>query len=447
MPRQLDRDARALLSVIADVLRTADPEDPRTYITYSEALIRLRIPYAHGHAGRILQERGLDSLAEWAKESGIPAVTGLIVKDLERDPGQGYFKFYGKRELDDIPWWIEEIRRSKQFDWGQYLDNAVAVLSQSTAPPQSKPSEAELTLTVANIAKPDSRFFLKSEYGPLSGDWPVVAFTARSLGAKLQGDFRPETDFIVYTGTAGKTTLEAAHRGRLLSLVRIDTAEIHSTTELIANHSLEWAHQEYPGQWENCFKAVEGWNFVPFPISRDVLPASYPLMGQYPYRGGVLEIKGADSDSLLKLPIEPLLLKQFSREQEAGKEPDLLAEARRIANLIFARVSISGETVQHTAPERTAPDAWSPTFMPSCRPSHWLAICVEGSCTLSQRTGFCSPRPTEWTAASEITVRKTYGWLILPAIWVRTLHPSRSFGNGSNCCGRSSAPAKRGDSD
>ena len=354
MPRQLDHDEKALLSILAEVLHTVDPEDPRTYITYSEALIRLRIPYAHGHAGRILQERGLDSLAEWAKESGVPAVTGLIVRDVERDPGQGYFKFYGKRELDDIPWWIEEIRRSKQFDWRPYVDGTRPESSQPARPPQSRPSETRTILTVAGIAKPDSRFFLKSEYGPLSNDWPVVAFTARSLGAKLQSDFRPETDFIVYTGTAGKTTLDAAHRGRLLSLVRIDTGNIQTTSELIAIQSWEWAHQEYPGQWENCFKAVEGWNFTPFPISRDVLPASYPLMGQYPYRGAVLEIKGTDRASLLALSIEPMLLRQFSGERSEAL--DLLAEARRIANLIFARISISGETVQHTAPERTAPD-------------------------------------------------------------------------------------------
>ena len=85
-------------------------------------------------------------------------------------------------------------------------------------------------------------------------------------------------------------------------------------------------------------------------------------MGQYPHRGGVLEIKGADRSALLELPIEPLLLKQFSNEQQATAEPDLLAEARRIANLIFARVSISGETVQRTAPERTAPEDLVPNI-------------------------------------------------------------------------------------
>jgi hypothetical protein len=363
MPHQLDRDAKALLSILADVLRTVDPEDPRTFITYSEALTRLRIPYVHGHPGRILQERGLDSLADWAKESGVPAVTGLIVRDIERDPGHGYFRSYGKRELDDIPWWIEEIRRSKQFDWSPYLDQATATVPTQAAPPiQVQPAEETPPLTVASVARPDSRFFLKSEYGPLSRDWPVVAFTSKSLGARLQSDFRPEADFIVYTGTGGKTTLDPAHRGRLLSLVRIDTTEIHTTSDLIPDHSWEWAHQEYPGQWENCCEAVEGWDFAPFPSSREALPASYPLMGQYPNRGGVLEITGADRSSLLELLIAPLLLRQLSHEDQRFSHPDLLAESRRIANLIFARVSISGETMQHTAPERTAPEDLVPNI-------------------------------------------------------------------------------------
>ena len=363
MPRQPDRDAKALLSILADVLRTANPEDPRTFITYSEALTRLRIPYVHGHAGRILQDRGLDSLAGLAMESGVPAVTGLIVRDIERDPGQGYFKSYGKREPDDIPWWIEEIRRSKRFDWSPYLDKVTATApTQAATPTQAKPPEGTPPLTVASVAGPNSRFFLKSEYGPLSRHWPVVAFTSKSLGSRIQSDFRPEADFIVYTGTVGSTTLDPAHRGRLLSLVRIDTTEIHSTSDLIAGDSWQWAHQEYPGQWENCFKAVEGWNFVPFPSSREALPSSYPLMGKYPNRGGVLEITGADRSSLLKLRIELLLLRQLSEEDQPSAGPDLLAEARRIANLIFARVSISGENVQRTAPERTAPEDLVPNI-------------------------------------------------------------------------------------
>jgi hypothetical protein len=298
MPSQLDREARALLAVLVDVLKEVTPEDPRTFITYSQAHTRLGIPVILGHPGRSLQEQGLNSLAAWAHENNVPAVTGLIVRDLERDPGQGYFRLYGKRELDDIPWWIEEIGRSKYFDWSPYLNGTTA--PGASRPPLSERSsegtgEQSPSVTVASLVRPNSRFFLKSEYGPLSSDWPVVAFSARSVGLRIQDDFKPDFDFIVYTGTGEQKTANEAHRSRLLSLVRVDTGEIQSTSELIAQHSWEWAHGEYPGQWENCFQAVAGWNFLPFPLSRDTLPLTYPKIGLH--RGDILEIQESEREA------------------------------------------------------------------------------------------------------------------------------------------------------
>ncbi|MDQ2832155.1 MAG: hypothetical protein M3Y50_00095 [Acidobacteriota bacterium] len=349
MTPELTRDAKALLSVLVDVLPTADPEDPRTFITYSKSLQRLGI-LSTGHAGRTLQDRGLDALAEWAKAHATPAITGLVIREAELGPGSGYFRLYGKREPDDFPWWLEEIRKAKQFDWSPYLDAASDANQLGASQPKLGP-----LLTVNSIARHDSRFFLKSEYGPLSQDWPVVAFTSRSLGLKLQAAFRPEKDFIVYTGTGTDSTPDDTHRSRLLSVVRIDTASIRSTSELIADHSWDWARDEYPGQWENCFRAAEGWNFVPFPVSREILPTSYPIMGRHPNRGGILEMTATEREALLRLPIAPLKLRATGSANTV-ENPDLLAEARRITNLIFARVSVSGETTQHTAPERTAPE-------------------------------------------------------------------------------------------
>jgi hypothetical protein len=282
MATELTHDGKALLSVLVDVLQTANPEDPRTFISYSKSLQRLGI-LSTGNAGRTLQDRGLDALAEWAKANEVPAITGLVIREAELDPGSGYFRFYGKRELDDFPWWLEEIRKAKQFDWSPYLDAA-----GNTNQPKASQPRPGTPLTVNSIARPDSRFFLKSEYGPLSQDWPVVAFTSRSLGLKLQAAFRPDADFIVYTGTGTDSTPDEAHRSRLLSVVRIDTASIRSTSELIADHSWDWARDEYPGQWENCFRATDGWNFIPFPVSREILPTSYPIVGRHPNRGGVL---------------------------------------------------------------------------------------------------------------------------------------------------------------
>ncbi|WP_089408967.1 hypothetical protein [Granulicella rosea] len=346
------------MTVLVAALKDVVPDDPRTFITYSQAHVRLGIRVIMGHPGRSLQEQGLNSLAQWAHESDVPAITGLIVRDAERDPGQGYFKLYGKRELSDIPWWLGEIRRSKGFDWSSYLQETQPEIESKKRIPPAPP------ITVASLAQPDSRFFLKSEYGPLSTDWPVVAFSSRSVGDRIQANFRPDRDFIVYTGTGDKKTADPSHRSRLLSIMRIDTTQIQATSELIPEESWAWASGRYPGQWENCFRADAGWNFLSLPYSRETLPVTYPKIGLH--RGDVLEITSPELGGLLNQRLVPLVLQPVKEQQDASPAttlpPDLLSEARRIASLIFARVSISGETVSRTAPERTAPDDLVPNI-------------------------------------------------------------------------------------
>ncbi|MGD0788251.1 MAG: hypothetical protein ABR898_09730 [Terracidiphilus sp.] len=358
MTAQLDQEARALLRLLLQVLQNADPNDPKTFITYSEAHLRLGLKVQFQNPGRSLQQQGLNSLADWAKAQGVPAITGLIVREVERDPGPGYFRFYGKREIDDLPWWINEIKRAKQFDWAAHQPQGPIGASA-----QSEIHDAGSTkLTVSAIARPDSRFFLKSEYGPLSSEWPVVAFSSEAFGLKLQRDFRPDTDFIVYTGTGGVATRNPEHRARLLSVIRIDTQEIRLTETAIPEDIWNWAHTNYPGQWENCFRALEGWKIVDYPRTAEVIPESYANMGKYPHRGGVLEIVGEERLALLELAIAPVALagENLSVEVEdktaSATESEMFNEAKRIANLIFARVAVSGTTLEHTAPERTAPD-------------------------------------------------------------------------------------------
>lgn len=159
-----------------DVLRNANPKDSRTFITYSQAHVRLGIPIIFGHPGRSLQEQGLNSLAKWAHGSDVPAITGLIVRDAERDPGQGYFDLYRKRYRDDIPWWIEEIRRAKQLDWSPYLDGTSAPVSKRA----EKDARAQpAPITVASVVRSDSRFF------PQIGVWSAL-FRLAGRGFQLQ---------------------------------------------------------------------------------------------------------------------------------------------------------------------------------------------------------------------------------------------------------------------
>jgi hypothetical protein len=81
--------------------------------------------------------QGLDSLARFLKDEGLPALTGVIVNETTHAPSDGYFDLFGRPE-DDFAWWITEVEKSKQFDWSSYLP-----LSSRPVPPAT-PSAVDL---------------------------------------------------------------------------------------------------------------------------------------------------------------------------------------------------------------------------------------------------------------------------------------------------------------
>lgn len=120
-------------------------------------------------------------------------------------------------------------------------------------------------MIVADVAKPDSRFFLKSEYGPLSNEWQAMSFSLPKLVPWLHEYHRPSSDFIVYAGTAGSETSDPTHRSRLLSLASIDLMKTYRTQQLIPAKSWKWAQEHHPGQWEYVFWVVDAWDIVDLP--------------------------------------------------------------------------------------------------------------------------------------------------------------------------------------
>lgn len=96
---ELDDAGRRLLAVLVEHIARPDvaPERPETYLSYKETHNRLRLTCdADGHHryGQCLKRHGLDTLADWTKETGLPAITGLIVEKGTLEPSSGYFNLY-----------------------------------------------------------------------------------------------------------------------------------------------------------------------------------------------------------------------------------------------------------------------------------------------------------------------------------------------------------------
>jgi len=103
--------------------------------------------------GNSLKVQGLADLAEWTKREKFPAITGLIIDKTPSsenylNPGDGYFRLFGKKFPDHSSWWLDQIKQSLAFDWDSYLTPAIPAVSV-----QQRPQGA--TLTHICISDPD----------------------------------------------------------------------------------------------------------------------------------------------------------------------------------------------------------------------------------------------------------------------------------------------------
>ncbi|WP_343028555.1 HNH endonuclease [Massilia sp. MP_M2] len=116
----LDPQASRILALLVSILPSVVLHDWRTFIGYKEAHDRLRLPRMAVSWGDSLASQGLQTLANWTAENAYPAITGLVIDQTDRRPRKGYFGAFG-RSRDDFAWWIDEIRKSKSFDWQPHI--------------------------------------------------------------------------------------------------------------------------------------------------------------------------------------------------------------------------------------------------------------------------------------------------------------------------------------
>jgi len=214
----------------------------------------------------------------------------------------------------------------------------------------------ELRETVPESA----RIYLKSEFGPISNDWPAVSFSKNSVGVKLRSAYNPATDLIVYVGTSNPATTEnPKHRRRLLSAVRIDPHTIYDTRDLIPAKRWEESQEKYRGRWDKSFPVLKAWEFSDFPSAPDTLGAAYTRLGFMENRGNVVELIGAEKTPLSSLSVleVQLVLQDKAKVFEDKRDfKNLPFELRRFLGILRDRlkdrVKASGTQSSRTTPIR-----------------------------------------------------------------------------------------------
>lgn len=119
---ELNKAGRRLLAYLVGRLPRVVPENPETYVTYKEAHDALALTKRGPTYGVSLKSQGLISLAQWAKDTGRPLITSLIVEDKSRQPGPGFFDFLPADTDRPLQRWTMEIAASRNYDWSDIVD-------------------------------------------------------------------------------------------------------------------------------------------------------------------------------------------------------------------------------------------------------------------------------------------------------------------------------------
>jgi hypothetical protein len=215
---------------------------------------------------------------------------------------------------------------------------------------------------VSDIVKPDTKCFLKSEWGPVSDDWPAVSFSKSAVGRKIRNVYTPSRDFIVYVGTTSPAnTPDPAHRSRLLSLASIDHRTEHKTWELVPPTSWAEAQREYANRWMYSFSITSAWNFAALPLAPGVVPRAYHELGNPANFGSIVELNDAERDAILNEPLtiitlqtQPIAIKASARARYVDAPKTLKEEVYRMAERIDQRAAASNTSSTRNNPERTA---------------------------------------------------------------------------------------------
>jgi len=221
--------------------------------------------------------------------------------------------------------------------------------------------------TIGDIASAESRFFLKSEWRPISPYWPALSFKKPQVGEFLRDNYDPSCDFILYAGTSDpKKTKDKDWRKRLLSILVMEPGERIRTEELVPSNSWKTVKKEHGQEWPWSFAVRRGWDCVSHPWAHDVTPVAYRSLGFRKNMGGVVEVPESERQALLSIAIEWVELPNRKVVETTSAHHDALRkkerEARslrdalkRMADLIAGRLGPGGVTTR-IAPPRTLPD-------------------------------------------------------------------------------------------
>jgi hypothetical protein len=125
-----------------------------------------------------------------------------------------------------------------------------------------------------------SQVFFKSEYGPVSNEWPAVSFTDERYARQLAESFNSKEDWVLFAGTDNPELTLPEFRKKLLCVVRIRSGAPVDSGVLVDPGRLNYFQQGDPNKFAYSLQATEAWKLATLPAAREFLHEKYGVIGR-----------------------------------------------------------------------------------------------------------------------------------------------------------------------
>jgi len=221
-------------------------------------------------------------------------------------------------------------------------------LAQEIRSRQNRPQR-----TIGDLLLPNSRVFLKSEYGPVSQNWPAASFSDEQYPQQLAADMKVDQDLILFSGTQSEPTPKN-YQGRLMCIFHVYPGPPIDSGLVVDPATLATFQRGNKKRFAYSLPASAAWSLPELPFARDLLGDTYSQIGLGTSRQSYVEIPRERIDKLKAVLIERITI-ATPQLQEAGlliPRDDLDRQLNRILARLLARAQLSGAEQKHQAPLR-----------------------------------------------------------------------------------------------
>ena len=203
-----------------------------------------------------------------------------------------------------------------------------------------------------DLLSAQTRVFLKSEFAPISNEWPAVSFTNEAPAKAFSGGFDPVHDFVIFAGTQTNDT-SSAHKARLMSAARL-TGSVVDSRLVIPLKNLSLFQGTNANRYIWSIQATEAWEFVDLPSARQLVGPKYKVLGLGRARQEGIQLSPSELEGLRKLRIRPILLRVVQTQdlETESSDESISGQLAHILAALRSRAQQGGSVVKRIAPLR-----------------------------------------------------------------------------------------------